>query len=151
MGDLYDAEHGVSREDSRDELLQSFIRSVLIRRSEENGSGPFSLVIPPDNEKPPAAASVIENLPRVLLPNESNGSRPTCSICTDDVGPSEVVLKLPCGHTFHEECIVPWLKKVCTCPLCREELKTDDREYEERKELEKRRKAVRAMQQMALC
>ena len=23
-----------------------------------------------------------------------------------------------CGHTFHKECIIPWLNKSYTCPIC---------------------------------
>jgi hypothetical protein len=23
-----------------------------------------------------------------------------------------------CGHTFHEECILPWLKENTKCPIC---------------------------------
>lgn len=39
--------------------------------------------------------------------------------------------RLPCGHFFHKSCISQWLKKDCTCPICRWELKTDDPFFEE--------------------
>jgi hypothetical protein len=28
-------------------------------------------------------------------------------------------VQIPCRHVFHLECIEPWIKVACTCPLCR--------------------------------
>lgn len=39
----------------------------------------------------------------------------------EDVQPQEA-LTLPCKHSFHEECIVPWVRVKGTCPVCRFEL-----------------------------
>ena len=27
--------------------------------------------------------------------------------------------QLPCGYSFHDECVKSWLKKRNTCPMCR--------------------------------
>lgn len=40
----------------------------------------------------------------------------TCSICLQDC---ETPTDLPCGHSFHAECLVPWLWKSSSCPNCR--------------------------------
>ncbi|XP_021736626.1 uncharacterized protein LOC110703184 [Chenopodium quinoa] len=83
---------------------------------------------------PPAADSVIDNLPSVLLSCEGLGEgEVVCAICKDEVSGEDVVKQLPCLHYYHWDCIVPWLKMRNTCPVCRHELPTDDAEYEYRK------------------
>lgn len=44
-----------------------------------------------------------------------------CIICLEDyVNGESVVLKLPCGHEFHEDCIRRWLlSRKKTCPICK--------------------------------
>ncbi|KAI9077899.1 hypothetical protein K1719_040160 [Acacia pycnantha] len=48
----------------------------------------------------------------------------TCSICLEafDDEDGDDVSGLPCGHFFHDNCIVGWLKTGHTCPLCRFQL-----------------------------
>jgi E3 ubiquitin-protein ligase RNF181 len=52
-------------------------------------------------------------------------------------------IKLPkCGHTFHCSCMKQWLEVTNSCPLCRDELPTDDPNYEQMK-INKEREKVR--------
>lgn len=44
-----------------------------------------------------------------------------CSICFDDVE-KESGGQISCGHSFHNECLRPWLKHHNTCPNCREDV-----------------------------
>lgn len=84
---------------------------------------------------PPASKEVVQNLPQKNV--TQNDER--CAICikpNEDV--NEVFLVLPCKHDFHKSCIIPWLEKTNSCPLCRFELKTDDEEYEEWKKFRER-------------
>mmetsp|Transcript_55323 Transcript_55323/g.130603 ORF Transcript_55323/g.130603 Transcript_55323/m.130603 type:complete len:115 (+) Transcript_55323:74-418(+) len=39
-----------------------------------------------------------------------------CSICLDLMHNAHV---LDCGHTFCEDCIVDWMRRQRTCPVCR--------------------------------
>lgn len=47
-----------------------------------------------------------------------------CMICLTDYGESsnEKIIKLNCGHHFHEECNKAWLKDHITCPYCKQKI-----------------------------
>ena len=38
-----------------------------------------------------------------------------CSVCKDDFSASEKLVKLPCTHLYHKDCILPWLEMVSFC------------------------------------
>ncbi|XP_071703132.1 uncharacterized protein [Rutidosis leptorrhynchoides] len=85
---------------------------------------------------PPAAKSVVDNLPLVALKKgdfEEDEDSVICAVCKDELLMNENVTQLPCRHHYHGECIVPWLSIRNTCPVCRFELPTDDVDYERSK------------------
>ncbi|KAK6911432.1 Zinc finger, RING-type [Dillenia turbinata] len=45
-----------------------------------------------------------------------------CSICLEDVQVGKIATSIPCTHMFHRPCIVKWLCKNQSCPLCRTKL-----------------------------
>lgn len=44
-----------------------------------------------------------------------------CSICLEEFSCNnrKIGLKIPCGHVYHESCILKWLENSHSCPLCR--------------------------------
>jgi len=42
-----------------------------------------------------------------------------CCCCTELFDSELPVVKTPCGHYYHKECLGDWLKLARTCPLCR--------------------------------
>jgi RING-box protein 1 len=42
----------------------------------------------------------------------------TNSIYADEKGTNSYVVSGMCGHSFHYECINPWIKSNINCPLC---------------------------------
>ena len=46
----------------------------------------------------------------------------TCSCCMDDFRPTDPLALLPCGHVFHEECVMKWFltdASAGACTMCR--------------------------------
>lgn len=83
---------------------------------------------------PPAAVSFVNSLPRVVVSEEHEKQDGlACAICKDFLSVGTVVNQLPCFHLYHPSCILPWLTARNSCPLCRYELPTDDKDYEEGK------------------
>ena len=47
----------------------------------------------------------------------------SCTICLDDYEEGDLIKELPCGHSYHQECIDPWLlQKSSLCPLCKQNI-----------------------------
>lgn len=91
---------------------------------------------------PPAAKSVIEGLPAVVIcQDEIESGAALCAICKDVIPLGESGKKLPCQHLYHGDCLIPWLNSRNSCPICRYELPTDDADYEDQK---KQRTMVRS-------
>ncbi|CAB1100886.1 unnamed protein product [Ectocarpus sp. CCAP 1310/34] len=98
---------------------------------------------------PPASRMALKNIPEVKiaaldLAEETNRS---CSVCLEDHELGETVVKLPCAHIFHRECVWEWLELHCTCPVCRFELETEDAGYERERRLRMRGRRPRYRRQ----
>jgi hypothetical protein len=39
-------------------------------------------------------------------------------ICLEAVKPGDSMRTVPCLHSFHKDCIDPWLRTKSTCPIC---------------------------------
>lgn len=84
---------------------------------------------------PPASKQAVQELHRDFV-NEHNNERfkgQECAVCKDSFEISNKVAQMPCSHVFHDDCLTPWLDMHNSCPVCRHELKTDDPDYESRK------------------
>lgn len=85
----------------------------------------LSLTVTPLLRHPETSSQhVPQQLPRpeVFLaagPDDINSAKfePTCVICIADFAPGELLARLPCGHTFHKECVSQWLRQHGKCPL----------------------------------
>lgn len=75
---------------------------------------------------PPASKQAIDELPTVKVQSDDE----QCAVCLKMLAHCENIKQMPCKHKFHSECILPWLGKTNSCPVCRHELPTDDETYE---------------------
>ena len=60
-----------------------------------------------------------------VLPSSFNTNRIPCDWNQFAAGSSEI-LALPCEHFFCKACILPWLEKTNSCPVCRHELEAEE-------------------------
>lgn len=88
---------------------------------------------------PPASKLAIKNLQEIEIGASDSKE---CPVCLKEFEAGIVAKRMPCKHIFHQECIIPWLEKTNSCPLCRYQLPTDDEEYELYRQ-EKQRAIVR--------
>ena len=51
----------------------------------------------------------------------------SCCICLDEIQYQSPAAMLPCGHAFHEKCFRNWVKRSFSCPVCRAEVTTIDK------------------------
>lgn len=75
---------------------------------------------------PPTSKDFIETLPRITMDSQLQQEQHRCPVCLLDYELDEEVLKLPCTHVFHQDCIETWLKQANTCCVCRHELPKQD-------------------------
>merc|ERR1719330_1734770 len=75
-----------------------------------------------------------------------------CSICLQDLDPDEMLLRLPCQHSFHKDCAVRWLtERNHLCPLCQTAVASPlDQGEEEGKEMSEN-VAVQKMPTLSGC
>ena len=60
--------------------------------------------------------------PHLTSPSEAD--RHTCSICISAILASEWARTLDCGHTFHLQCLDPWLTRQDMCPNCKRSMRS---------------------------
>ena len=81
---------------------------------------------------PPASTRALRQLPTIRVAPEDliDPANRECCICLEENKLDDHVIRMPCAHIFHSDCIKDWLSRSCTCPVCRFELPTDDPQYE---------------------
>lgn len=71
---------------------------------------------------PPLTKGMTDRLEKTTVTVEMLCDQPRCPICSEDYVVPEDVLRIPCSHYFHSDCVMPWLEAKRTCPMCRYEL-----------------------------
>ncbi|KAI5081876.1 hypothetical protein GOP47_0001619 [Adiantum capillus-veneris] len=89
---------------------------------------------------PPASKEEVAKLPvhdvtESLL--KQLGGEVECCVCREQLAIGDQMQEMPCKHQYHPDCLKPWLDERNSCPICRFELRTDDHDYESKKERDK--------------
>ncbi|KAJ1686785.1 hypothetical protein LUZ63_018175 [Rhynchospora breviuscula] len=81
------------------------------------------LLINNDRRGPaPASRSAIDAMPMVRINNRHLRGESHCAVCMEKFELGTEVREMPCKHLYHSDCIVPWLVRHNSCPVCRKEL-----------------------------
>mmetsp|Transcript_17290 Transcript_17290/g.19483 ORF Transcript_17290/g.19483 Transcript_17290/m.19483 type:complete len:324 (-) Transcript_17290:210-1181(-) len=127
-----------------DDIFSDFrnLRAFHRRTTQEQSSG-FSFedfinhIMQNDPDRygtPPASKESVARLISRKVNDREVQEKEECSVCQSAYESRDDILEMPCKHIFHKECLKPWLNIHNSCPICRYELKTDDREYENQKQ-----------------
>jgi hypothetical protein len=73
------------------------------------------------DNKTPASQEVINNLPIKISKTEDK----VCPICLDKIKKGDKVSKLSCSHEYHHSCLIKWLSRDNSCPVCRCKIKNN--------------------------
>ncbi|KAB5588799.1 Zf-rbx1 domain-containing protein [Ceratobasidium theobromae] len=112
-------------------LNQEALDQIITQLMESSHSAPVPVpedmisnwprtVLTPGNPLESHDCAVCKESFAFIPPDKGADSDPTKS--TGDESQPQEALTLPCKHSFHVECIEPWVKVKGTCPVCRYEL-----------------------------
>lgn len=79
-----------------------------------------------------------------MIANKSKMYHKECTICYDDLSSNVIRKVLVCGHIFHDECLIKWLRERETCPNCKHSLtkSTMEEQKEELLEMSRMEKSI---------
>ena len=49
-----------------------------------------------------------------------------CCVCLEPMNRGDDIFTAGCGHSYHFDCIMPWLRQSSSCPLDRSEINLGD-------------------------
>lgn len=101
-------------EDAREERLARELLGMDMDY-DFNELGTLSAEAPPRKEG--VGELLLSTLPVDTWPRGSEAQE--CPLCLSDYEAGERVMRLPCLHQAHEECMVKWLQRSIKCPNCK--------------------------------
>jgi hypothetical protein len=80
----------------------------------------------------PGCQEAVQNLPKVDVGDKSliaeDGEIKACCICLEALSDkSKAIVRTPCNHLYHQDCLSDWAKNHLTCPCCRQVMGNADK------------------------
>ncbi|KAG2394622.1 E3 ubiquitin-protein [Vigna angularis] len=69
-----------------------------------------------------ASQSSINAVPTIKITREQLNFDSVCPVCIERFEVGSEARKMPCDHVYHSDCIVLWLVRHNSCPVCRRKL-----------------------------
>ena len=57
----------------------------------------------------------------IELSKIKESGKDSCIICLNDIIAHDEIVKLPCTHLFHQDCIIKWFLEKKVSPMCKKE------------------------------
>lgn len=70
----------------------------------------------------PAPRSAIDAMPTITITQTHLRDDADCPVCKEEFKLGSKVRMMPCHHIYHSDCIIPWLVRRNSCPVCRFEM-----------------------------
>ncbi|TXG74104.1 hypothetical protein EZV62_002683 [Acer yangbiense] len=77
-------------------------------------------------ENLPASKAAIESMPTIEISLSHTSAETHCAVCTEAFEIGTSAREMPCKHIYHQDCILPWLASRNSCPVCRQELPSEE-------------------------
>lgn len=96
-------------------------KAAEVHRRMETGRGESDRPVAPRSVEAapaPAKRSAVEALARERVSSGEGGEERECGICLDRMVAGEEMIRMPCLHVYHMDCIIRWLDRNHFCPFC---------------------------------
>ncbi|KAK4849746.1 hypothetical protein QYF36_000483 [Acer negundo] len=77
-------------------------------------------------ENLPASKAAIESMPTIEISLNHTSAETHCAVCKEAFELGTSAREMPCKHIYHQDCILPWLASRNSCPVCRQELPSEE-------------------------
>jgi hypothetical protein len=92
----------------------------------DGGDAVWRRILAPSRREQMVVALRADRVPAAVFaaasPAPSANSSPVCAVCLADFEAGDALRALACGHSFHADCVDPWLVEQQTCPLCKDDV-----------------------------
>lgn len=104
--------------DAREFLLGTGLEALIQHLGERDGGHHGSA---------PASKSSVDAMPVVKFKKQNSQADDVhCAVCKEAFETDGEVREMPCKHIYHSDCILPWLARHRSCPICRHELPAEE-------------------------
>merc|ERR1711988_1912631 len=85
------------------------------------------MILVEDDGKPGMSRDAQADLRLVTLTEED-----LCVVCQEAMPAGSKAKTMPCGHKFHDDCLLSWVQKSNSCPTCRfDEMPSEKRHFDD--------------------
>ncbi|MCO5607393.1 hypothetical protein L7F22_061589 [Adiantum nelumboides] len=104
--------------DAREFLLGTGLEALIQHLGDRDGTNHGSA---------PASKSSVDAMPVLKYRKQTfQADDIYCAVCKEAFEAGGEVREMPCKHIYHSGCILPWLARHRSCPICRHEMPAED-------------------------